>query len=72
MEKENKKGYMVYSLKICINRDTDEIEYIAEGYDDDNVSFSGINPFDLDADITKFFTSEDMETIRLLYDIEEA
>ena len=63
---------MVYTLKIWINKDTEDVEYIAEGLDEDNVTFTGINPFDLDRDVTQFFTSEDMETIKMLYDVEES
>jgi len=69
MAEDIKKGYMVYTLKICFNQDTDEIEYIAEGLDEDDVAFTPITPYDLSADVTQFFTWEDMETIRKLYDI---
>ena len=67
---KDKKGHIVYTLRICFNPDTDEIEYIAEGLDDD-FNFTPINPFDLEVDYTEIVTSEDMEAIRKLYDIEK-
>tara|TARA_R100000700_G_C3171579_1_gene146161 strand:- start:1027 stop:1335 length:309 start_codon:yes stop_codon:yes gene_type:complete len=66
----NKKGTVVYTLKICFNPDTDEVEYIAEGMDND-FDFTEVNPFNLDVDLTPCLTSEDMETIKDLYDFEE-
>ena len=69
--KKDKKGTIVYTLKICFNPDTDEIEYIAEGMDDD-FNFTPITPFNLDADVTPLLTWEDMETIKKLYNIEES
>ena len=71
MEKNEKKGYVIYTLSICYNKDTEDIEFIAEGIDETKMSITPLNPFNLDKDITKFFTSEDMEAIRELYDIEE-
>ena len=68
MEKKNNK--CVYTLKICFNPDTDEIEYIAEGVDDD-FNFTPINPFDIDMDYTTLVTSEDMEMIKRIFNIEE-
>ena len=67
---KDKKGNVVYTLKICFNPDTDEIEYIAEGFDD-SFNFTPINPFNLDKDYTDAITSEDMEAIKELYDIEK-
>ena len=67
MEKKNKS---VYTLKICFNPDTDEIEYIAEGVDDD-FNFTPINPFDIDKDYTTIVTWEDMEMIKKIFNIEE-
>mgnify|MGYP005821669417 CR=1 FL=1 len=69
MEKD-KKNHVVYTLRICFNPDTDEVDYIAEGIDDE-FDFTPITPYNLDSNITSFFTSEDMETIRKLYDIEK-
>jgi len=69
MEKD-KKGHIVYTLKICFNPDTDEVEYIAEGMNDD-FNFTSINPFDLGVDFSEAITSEDMEAIQKLYDIEK-
>jgi hypothetical protein len=63
---------MTYTLKICFNEDTDEIEYIAEGYDGDTTNIIPVNPFNLQSDVTEFFTSEDMEVIKELYDIEDS
>ena len=70
MDKTNKKGYMTYTLKICFNEDTDEIEYIAEGIDDE-IDFTPITPFNIDKDYTTFITPEDMQMIKEVYDIEE-
>ena len=67
MEKDKK---VVYTLKICFNPETDEIEYIAEGIDD-NFNFTPISPFNLGVDMTKFVTSEDMLVIKKLYDLED-
>tara|TARA_R100000664_G_C2742247_1_gene130521 strand:- start:1032 stop:1244 length:213 start_codon:yes stop_codon:yes gene_type:complete len=67
---KDKKGNVVYTLKICFNRETDDIEYIAEGFDD-NFDFTPIDPFNLDKDYTEVITSEDMEALQKLYDIEE-
>ena len=69
MDKDKKK-HVVYTLRICYNPETDEIDYIAEGIDDE-FDFTPISPFNLDKDITHFFTSEDMEAIRKLYDLDE-
>ena len=69
MDKDKKK-HVVYTLRICYNPETDEIDYIAEGIDDE-FDFTPISPFNLDKDITPFFTSEDMEAIRKLYDLDE-
>ena len=66
----NKKGKITYTLKICFNPDTDEVDYIAEGMDDD-FNFTELDPFNLTRDMTSFFTSEDMEALKKLYDIEE-
>lgn len=66
----NKKGTITYTLKICFNPDTDEVEYIAEGMDD-SFNFTELDPFNLTRDITPSLTTEDMETIKELYDIEE-
>ena len=69
MEKD-KKNTVTYTLKICFNPDTDEVEYIAEGIDED-FDFTPINPFSLSKSHTKLFTSEDMEAIKKLYDIKD-
>lgn len=69
MAKE-KKNTTTYTLKICFNPDTDEIEYIAEGLDD-NIDFSPITPYNIDYDYTSLITSEDMELIKEVYDIED-
>ena len=66
----DKKGNVVYTLRICFNPDTDEVEYIAEGMDDE-FDFTPINPFNFDRDYTEIVTSEDMEAIRELFDIEK-
>ena len=68
---DEKKNTVIYTLRICFNPETDEIEYIAEGLDD-NFDFSEISPFDLDRDCSTFFTTEDMEAIKRLYNIEES
>ena len=67
---EDKKTKITYTLKICYNPDTDEVEYIAEGMDDE-VDFTPITPYNIDRDYTSFITSEDMELIREVYDIED-
>ena len=66
---DDKKNNITYTLKICFNPDTDEVEYIAEGMDD-SFNFTAISPFNLESDITTIITWEDMEMIRELYDIE--
>ena len=43
---KDKKGTVVYTLKICFNPDTDEVEYLAEGIDDE-FDFTPLNPFNL-------------------------
>ena len=68
---KDKKNTVTYTLKICFNPDTDEIEYIAEGIDDD-FDFTPITPFNIDKDYTPFITSEDMEIIQKVYDIEDS
>ena len=68
MDKDKKS--VVYTLRICFNPDTDEIEYIAEGIDD-SFDFTPINPLDFESDYTKIVTSEDMEAIQKLYNIEK-
>tara|TARA_R110002020_G_scaffold230312_3_gene441184 strand:- start:3123 stop:3332 length:210 start_codon:yes stop_codon:yes gene_type:complete len=68
MEKKNNK--CVYTLRICFNPDTDEIEYIAEGIDDD-FDFTPINPQDFTTDTTPLLTPEDMELIKKLYELED-
>ena len=68
MEKD-KKNHVVYTLRICFNPDNDEIEYIAEGLDDE-FDFTPITPNYIDKSYTEFITSEDMEMIRDVYDIE--
>ena len=68
MDKDKKS--VVYTLRICFNPDTDEIEYIAEGIDD-NFDFTPLSPFNLGVSITKFVTSEDMLVIKKLYDLED-
>ena len=65
----DKKGNVVYTLRICFNPDTDEVEYIAEGFDD--MDFTPITPNYIDKNYTEFITSEDMETIKEVYDIED-
>ena len=67
---KDKKNLVTYTLTIKYDPDTDNIEYIAEGFDD-NFDFTPINPFDLEKDFTNVITSEDMEAIQKLYDIEE-
>ena len=67
---KDKKGNIVYTLKISFNPDTDEVEYIAEGIDGD-FDFTPINPYDLESDYTDIITSEDMEAIREIYNIEK-
>jgi len=67
---DDKNNKITYTLRICFNPDTDEVEYIAEGLDDD-IEFTPITPNYIDKDYTSFITSEDMETIKLIYDIED-
>ena len=67
---DKKNNKITYILNICYNPDTDEIEYISEGYDNDS-DFSTITPFNIDKDYTKFLTSEDMELIKDTYDIDD-
>ena len=67
---DDKKNTVTYTLKICFNPETDEIEFIAEGLDDD-FDFTPITPYNIDKDYTTFITSEDMEVIRKIYDIED-
>ena len=71
MKKKDKKGYIVYTLKICFNPETDDIEYICEGVNED-FNFTPIVPFDLDIDITSKLNTEDMEAILELYEVGEA
>ena len=71
MKKKDKKGYIVYTLKICINPETDDIEYNCEGVNED-FAFTPIVPFDLDIDITSKQNTEDMEAILELYEVGEA
>lgn len=66
---KDKKGNVVYTLKISFNPDTDEVDYIAEGMDD-KFDFTPINPLNFDRDYTEIVTSEDMEAIRELFDID--
>ena len=66
---KDKKGNVVYTLKISFNPDTDEVDYIAEGMDDE-FDFPPINPLNFDSDYTEIVTSEDMEAIRELFDLE--
>jgi len=66
-----KKNIVTYTLNIKYNKDTDEVEYIAEGYDDDMADFVPITPFNIEKDYTEFITSEDMEMIQEIYDIED-
>tara|TARA_R110002012_G_scaffold319028_1_gene538521 strand:- start:4220 stop:4432 length:213 start_codon:yes stop_codon:yes gene_type:complete len=66
---KDKKGNVVYTLKISFNPDTDEVDYIAEGMDDE-FDFTPINPLNFDSDYTEIVTSEDMEAIRELFDLE--
>ena len=70
-EPVKKNNNVLYTLKICFNPDTDEVIYVAEGLDD-SFDFSEISPYDLDRDCSTFFTTEDMETIKRLYNIEES
>ena len=67
---DDKNNKIIYTLRICYNPDNDEIEYIAEGFDND-IDFTPITPNYIDKDYTTFITSEDMQTIKLVYDIEE-
>ena len=69
---DDKNNKVTYTLKICFNPETDEIEYIAEGMDDDDFNFTPITPNYIDKDYTSFITSEDMETIKAVYNIEES
>ena len=69
MEKD-KKNTVTYTLKICFNPDTEEVEYISEGMDDD-FNFTPINPFNLKSNSTTALTWEDMESMKELYNIEE-
>ena len=69
--KKDKKNTVTYTLKICFNPKTDEVEYIAEGIDDE-FNFTPLTPYDLDRDFTPMLTVEDMETIREIYDIDES
>ena len=66
---DDKKNTVTYTLKICFNPDTDEVEYIAEGMDD-SFEITHISPFNLESDMTNIITWEDMEMIRELYGIE--
>jgi hypothetical protein len=72
MAKVNKKGYMIYTFKICYNEETEEVKYLAEGFDEDDTDFTPFNPFDMTMNMTKVLTSEDMEAIKELYDIPES
>ena len=69
MEKD-KKNHVVYTLRICFNPETDEVEYIAEGIDDD-FNFTPLSPYDLSPDVTQFFTWEDMDILKKIHDITE-
>jgi|TARA_R100001594_G_C3943492_1_gene241227 hypothetical protein len=69
MEKD-KKNLTTYTLVIKYDANTDEIEYIAEGYDDD-FDFTPLNLDNLTMDNTDIITSEDMETIKELYSFED-
>ena len=69
MEKD-KNNTVTYILRICFNPDTEVIEYISEGMDED-FNFTPINPFDLKSDSTAILTCEDMESMKELYNIEE-
>ena len=68
---EDKKNTVVYTLEICFNPDTDEIEYIAEGMDDEDIDITPLSPYNLSSDVTTMFTWEDMELIRKIYNIEK-
>jgi hypothetical protein len=69
MEKD-KKNLTTYTLVIKYDANTDEIEYIAEGYDDD-FDFTPLNLDNLTMDNTDIITSEDMEAIKELYSFED-
>jgi len=69
MEKD-KNNKITYTLEISYNPDTDEVDYIAEGLDDE-ADFTPITPNYIDKSYTDFITSEDMEMIRDVYDIED-
>ena len=69
MEKD-KKNIVTYILTIKYNPDTDNIEYISEGFDN-NFDFTPILIYNLTMDNTELLTCEDMETIKELYHIEE-
>ena len=72
MAKESKKGYTIYTFKICFNEETEEVKYLAEGYDVDDTDFTPFNPFNMNVDMSDALTSEDMEAIMELYDIPES
>ena len=67
---DDKKNTVTYTLRICFNPDTDEVEYLAEGIDDD-FDFTPLNPFNLSPNVTQFFTWEDMEAIKEIHNIKE-
>ncbi len=69
---EDKKNIVVYTLTIKYDKNTDNIEYIAEGYDKEDIDFTPITPFNIERDYTEHITSEDMEMIQEVYDIEES
>ena len=70
MEDKKKNNKFTYTLKIRYNPDRDEIDYIAEGIDDE-IDFTPITPFNIDKDYITFITPEDMQMIKEVYDIEE-
>tara|TARA_Y100001963_G_scaffold135158_1_gene196488 strand:- start:5903 stop:6115 length:213 start_codon:yes stop_codon:yes gene_type:complete len=67
---KDKKNLVTYTLTIKYDPDTDNIEYIAEGMDD-YFDFTPINLDNLTMDNTAIITSEDMETIKALYGLED-
>jgi len=69
MEKD-KKNLTTYTLVIKYDANSDKIEYIAEGYDDD-FDFTPLSLDNLTMDNTEIITSEDMETIKELYSFED-
>ena len=67
---KDKKNLITYKLTIKYNPDTDNIEYIAEGYDND-FDFTPICLDNLNIEHTELITCEDMETIKELYHIDD-